>query len=289
LELSKEILNVSFKNLIPAISNRFGANADKIAIFLVLGKEASNNYNLICRIPQLMQELVARITEVITPEMTHTAQNDEKNFTPIFLRNFSITSGVVASSIFVVSAFGESLLAIWTDRQIEHFGVLCFMMSIYFGLEAYHSIITRGFYAFNKTHFLLPFTLWNSVITLLFSKALAKKFGLIGIAGMNVFIDVTQIIPLHWFAAKLVLRDVSAFELLKRSLKVIVPCLLVCIPIVWVTTTFHSKNISYFFVFLTPIVSLSVLASLIRLELIETTENFVKIMRKIPGVRLIVR
>jgi O-antigen/teichoic acid export membrane protein len=285
----KEILNASIRNFIPALSNRIGASGDKIAVKLVLGSEAMVNYTLICRIPQLMQELVGRITEVITPEMTHVAYNEKENFTPIFLRNFSITSGVVVSSVFVVSAFGESILSVWGGRQIENFGILCFIMAIYFGLESYHSVITKGFYSHNITHYLLPFTLWNSVITICCSKFLASRYGLMGIAGMNMFIDISQVVPLHWYAVKHLMPDSTLKEFLGRSMKVILPGILICVPIVWITTLYHAGILGWIGALSIPVVSLGLLAVYVRLGLVETTENFLKLMRKIPIMKQIIR
>ena len=106
-------------------------------------------------------------------------------------------------------------------EQIEGFGVLVFLMGIYYGLELHHSTITRVFFAQGKAHLMLPFTLWNSLVTLFATKFVALQFGILGAAWMNCIIDLAQIIPIHYYCHRFGVREISFGELLKISFGVI--------------------------------------------------------------------
>lgn len=217
----RDIVKMGLKSYIAGLSTRIGGTADKLIVESVLGRSALTIYNLACRIPQILLEAFGKITESITPEMTHVSTNEPHRLAEIFRRNFRFVGFVAAVGIIFIGGFGDVILKAWMSREIEGFGILVFLMSVYYGLELHHSTITRVFFAQGKAHLMLPFTLWNSIVTVTLTNYLATRFGLVGAAGMNCFIDVMQIIPIHYYCSKFGVKEISVGELLKISFGVI--------------------------------------------------------------------
>lgn len=218
---SREIVKTGLKSYVAGLSTRIGGTADKVIVFSVLGKEVLTVYNLACRIPQILLEAFGKIAESVTPEMTHVSANEPHRLAEIFRRNFRFIGFVAAVGIVFVGGFGDVILKAWMFKSYENFGILVFLMGIYYGLELHHSTITRVFFAQGKAHLMLPFTLWNSIITVAMTKFLATRFGLIGVASMNCFIDVAQIIPIHYYCTRYGVKDLTLGELLRITFSIL--------------------------------------------------------------------
>ncbi len=220
-ECNREIIRMGMKSYIAGLSTRIAGTADKVIVFNVLGREMSGIYSLACRIPQILLEAFGKIAESVTPEMTHVSANEPHKLAEIFRRNFKFIGFVAAVGIMFVSGFGDVIQRAWLNRQFEHFGLLVFLMGIYNGLELHHSTITRVFFAQGKPQMMLPFSMWNSVITLSMTGYLARRYGLIGPASMNCFIDVAQIVPIHYYCSKYGVPEISVREMLMLTLKIV--------------------------------------------------------------------
>lgn len=214
-ESCQEILRISLKSYVAGLSSRIAGTADKAIVGAVLSKEMLAIYNVACRIPQILLEAFGKIAESITPEMTHVSANEPHRLAAIFRRNFRFMGFIAAVGIIFISGFGNVIQQAWLSKHYDNFGLLVFLMGIYYGLELHHSTITRVFFAQGKPHLMLPFTLWNSGITLLCTKYLALQYGLIGVATMNCFIDVAQIVPIHYYCSRFGVKDISLGQLLK--------------------------------------------------------------------------
>ena len=216
-ECSRDIIKIGLKSYVAGLSTRIAGNVDKLIVFYVLGKELSGVYNLACRIPQILLEAFGKIAESVTPEMTHVSANEPHRLAEIFRRNFKFIGFVAGVGIMFVSGFGDVIQRAWLNQANPNFGVIVFLMGIYYGLELHHSTITRVFFAQGKPQMMLPFSLWNSVITVTATTFLTRKYGLLGPASMNCFIDVAQIIPIHYFCSKYGVKEISLSEMLKMT------------------------------------------------------------------------
>ncbi len=216
-----EISLMGLKSYVAGLSTRIGGNADKVIVASYLGEAVLAIYSTACRIPQILLEAFGKITESITPEMAHLAHNEPHRLADIFRRNFRFVGFVAGVGIVFVGGFGDVILRAWMAKEIPGFGLLVFLMGIYYGLELHHSTITRVFFAQGKAHLMLPFTLWNSIVTLCATKYLAVRFGILGAASMNCFIDLAQILPIHYYCQRYGVREVSLVELLRITAGVI--------------------------------------------------------------------
>jgi O-antigen/teichoic acid export membrane protein len=219
----KDIIQMGLRSYFAGLSTRIASIADKIFIFNVLGKDMSNVYNIACRIPQILLEAFGKIAESVTPEMAHVAENEPSKLADIFKRNFKFIGFVAAVGIMFVSGFGDVIQRVWLNKDWDNFATIVFIMGIYYGLELHHSTITRVFFAQGKPQLMLPFSLWNSVITLTMTSFLARRFGLLGPAAMNLFIDLAQIVPIHYYCSRYGVKEISTKELLKISFTILMP------------------------------------------------------------------
>jgi O-antigen/teichoic acid export membrane protein len=221
-KLAKEIIQLGLKSYVTDLSTRIGSTMDKLIIGAVLGKEILAIYNLACRIPQVLLETFSKLSTVMQPEMTHVAHNEPERFNAIFKRNFAFVGAIAVCGIVLTSGFGHVIGQAWMRKSYPDFGTIVFLMGVYYALEMHHSTITVGFFSKEKAHFMLPFTLWNSCITVACTKYFATHFGLTGVASMNLLIDLAQIIPIHWYATRYILNQdksnqVTVSELLKTT------------------------------------------------------------------------
>lgn len=215
MPLAKEILKIGLKSYVTDVSTRIGATFDRILIGTVWGKEMLAIYNLACRIPQVLLETFGKLGQAIQPEMTHVAHNEPEKFDSIFKRNFAFVGAVAVCTILLSSGFGHIIGQAWFRKSYEDLPIVVLFMGIYYTLEMLHSTITVGFFAKEKAQYMLPFTLWNSLVTVTCTVPVLKNFGLPGVAAMNLFIDVAQILPIHWYASKYILEKVTTRQLLR--------------------------------------------------------------------------
>jgi O-antigen/teichoic acid export membrane protein len=279
-ECCQEIVRMGLRSYFAGLSTRIASIADKIFIFNVLGKDLSNTYNIACRIPQILLEAFGKIAESVTPEMTHVASNEPHKLAEIFRRNFKFIGFVAAVGIMFVSGFGDVIQRAWLNKQWDHFAVIVFMMGIYNGLELHHSTITRVFFAQGKAQLMLPFSLWNSVITLTMTSFLAKRYGLLGPASMNLFIDVAQIIPIHYYCSRYGVKDISVSEMLKMTFTILVPgavCGLACLV---AFAQFTPGRWCYIAVLMIPFLCVLMAAAYKRVGLLEFPSGLEKMLRR---------
>ena len=188
---------------------------------------------------------------------------------------------VAAVGIIFVSGFGDVILRAWMSRTYDGFGVLVFLMGIYYGLELHHSTITRVFFAQGKPQLMLPFTLWNSIITVCATKYLALRFGLLGAASMNCFIDVAQIIPIHYYCSRYGVKELTLSTLLKITVSILG---IGTIAGLAVLLAFHNVSLgrgSYALVFAIPIFCVLLGAVYNRLGLIDLPNGIRKMLLKV--------
>ena len=280
-ECCRDIIHMGLKSYIAGLSTRIGGTVDKLIVGDVLGFGALTIYNLACRIPQILLEAFGKITESVTPEMTHVSANEPHRLAKIFLRNFKFIGFVAAVGIIFVSGFGDVILRAWMSRTYDGFGVLVFLMGIYYGLELHHSTITRVFFAQGKPQLMLPFTLWNSIITVCATKYLALRFGLLGAASMNCFIDVAQIIPIHYYCSRYGVKELTLSTLLKITVSILG---IGTIAGLAVLLAFHNVSLgrgSYALVFAIPIFCVLLGAVYNRLGLIDLPNGIRKMLLKV--------
>ncbi|RYG79241.1 lipopolysaccharide biosynthesis protein, partial [bacterium] len=215
--LAHEIFNVGWRVYLTNLSSKIGSTADKLIIEHVLGSAAVGLYNAAVRIPQVMLETFTRMSEAITPNMTAVAAHEPRAFSELLRRNALVVATVSATGIVAIGGLGTPLIQAWIKSSDPTAGLIVLLMALYYGLEQHFSTYTRGFFAQNKIAWMLPFTIWNTTITLLLTGPLARHVGLGGVAAMNLGIDLLQIVPITYVTVRVIAPDLAFRPLLLRS------------------------------------------------------------------------
>lgn len=281
----RDIISIGLKSYVAGLSTRIASTADKVIIFNFLGKEASTIYNLACRIPQILLEAFGKVAESVTPEMTHVSANEPEKLADIFRRNFKFIGFVAAVGIMFVSGFGDVIQRAWLNKHYENFGSIVFIMGVYYGLELHHSTITRVFFAQGRPQMMLPFSLWNTLVTVTMTKFLAVRYGLLGPASMNLFIDVAQIIPIHYYCSRHGVKEISTSEMLKMSAKILLPGAAFGLAALLILSRIEPGRWCYAAILLIPVLCVLLAALYMRLGLLDLPSGLEKMLRKFSIIR----
>ena len=276
----KNIIQFGLKSYVSGLSTRIASTADKVLVLHYLGKESFAIYSIACRIPQILLEAFGKIAESVTPEMTHASANEPHKLAEIFRRNFKFIGFVAAVGIMFVSGFGDVIQRAWLNKHYDNFGSIVFIMGIYYGLELHHSTITRVFFAQGKPQMMLPFSLWNTVITVSMTKFLVLRFGLLGPASMNLFIDIAQIIPIHYFCSKYGVKEISMKEMLKMTASIVGLGAIVGLIALLILSRIEPGRWCYAGVLAIPFLCVLLAAFYRRIGLLELPSGLEKMLRK---------
>ena len=217
--------------------------------------------------------------------MTHVSNNEPHKLAKIFRRNFKFIGFVASVGIIFVSGFGDVIQRAWLNKHFENFGVIVFIMGVYYGLELHHSTITRVFFAKGKPQLMLPFSLWNTLVTVSMTKVLALRFGLLGPASMNLFIDVAQIIPIHYYCSRYGVKEISLKEMLKMTATILAPGLLLGLGATVLFSHVQPGRWCYFGVLIIPVLCVLLAAVYLRAGLLDLPSGLEKLLRKVSLVK----
>ena len=217
---AKAIMSIGIRVFGGSFSTKIGQTFDTLIVGKVLGADAESYYTVARRIPQVLQELLTGITLSVVPEMTRKA-DDAEEFALLTRSNARVILTVGASCILVVGGFGTSVLMAWFHKDVPFGGAVCFVMSGYYTLELLYGAITRAFLAKNLMHFLIPFSWWNAAVTALATGPIGSRWGLPGVAFMNLGIDVVQFVPIILLTTKTTMPAVNPWMLMGRFLSVL--------------------------------------------------------------------
>ncbi len=215
--LAREVLGVGWRVYLTNLSSKIGSTVDKLIIEPVLGPGAMAVYNLAGRIPQVMLETFTRLSEAITPNMARVAEHEPALFGALLRKNVLTVTTVASAGIVAIGGLGTPLVQAWLRKSDPAAGLVVLLMALYYGLEQHFSTMTRGFYARNRILWMLPFTLWNTSVTLLLTAFFARRFGIVGVAGMNLGIDLVQIVPITWITVRVLAPDIAFRPFLLRT------------------------------------------------------------------------
>lgn len=216
-ELAREVFGVGWRVYVTNFSSRIGSTADKLIIEHVVGPDALAIYNTACRIPQVMLETFTRMSEAITPNMAAVAAHEPLAFSSLLRRNALVVATVASAGIIAFGGVGTPLFQALFRRSDPSVGLVVLLMALYYGLEQHYSTYTRGFFAQNKITWMIPFTVWNTTVTLLLTAPIARAYGLGGVAAMNLVIDLAQFVPITWITVRIVAPGLEVKPLLFRS------------------------------------------------------------------------
>ncbi|MEI7577113.1 MAG: lipopolysaccharide biosynthesis protein [Armatimonadota bacterium] len=287
LTVATDVLRVGLKSYPGNISGRVAGTVDRVILGSVAGMDLLTIYNIATKIPQSLAQIVGSATSMMVPEMVHAAQNEPETFRHILRRNVSFFSVLYACAMVVSSGFAVVILKAWLRIDYPGFAELSILLAIYYALEMNFSTITTAFYAFKQAHLLFPFALWNAIVTVAATGPMSKKYGLMGLGWMNAFIDVVQIVPIHWLLTRTVVRDDSMWWYIRRLVSAIGAATVIAVGISWALRAVPVGREAAAFVVLMPVSSLGAFVVATRLRLVELPNSVrEKLARRKLAVKL---
>lgn len=225
LDVAKEILGLSIRSYPGNVSGRIAGSIDKVLVG-VLNTEALTIYNVATRISFSLAQIFGAANGLAVPEMLNVATNEPARYGELLKRNLRFTTWLYGLSIIVTCAFGEVILKAWLNQEVPGFAWITMLMGIYWYLEMNFGLVTVSFFAFKRAHLMLPFALWNALVTTFGTTVIAKHFGLTGVASMNAVIDLVQIIPICLLLTRVILPEERSLYFIK----------VLCVPLIVITS-----------------------------------------------------
>lgn len=256
------IFHIGIRTLSGSFASRIGGSADKLIIGWILGPTQLAYYTYACRIPQVIQEMLTRITDSVVPEMTR-MRNNARVFSDLARRNSLIILTVGAPAILVVCGFGDSILRAWMRKEIPAGAPVCALMAGYFTIELLYGAITRTFLAKNTMHYLMGFAWFNALATMFLTGPFARRFGIVGGAHMNLGIDLVQLVPIIWLTTRVAATEVKMANLLVSVSLILGVSAAFCFGGYWLTTAGPLVGHPYAGVILAPLFAAGCLLTLV--------------------------
>lgn len=204
--VDRECLDASLKYgakmYVNKIAAAFANVADKLLTVPALGTEKLANYSAGGRIPETGFELLP-INQVVLQDFIHAKEQGAQAFAQAFERSTRIALAVGCCLILVPCSLGEPVLRLWLkDQFVAEMAPVMLFIGFYRALEVYYGSIGSALYGFGVPQRAAPYTIYNAVATAALAYPVAKSYGIVGLALVNVGIHSLQFLPLTYQASK---------------------------------------------------------------------------------------
>ena len=192
------------------VATAFQQGSDRLAIQHVLGNGALGQYSSGCRLPETANEVLP-LYSIAGPEMIQAREKGPEEFAQSVNHNLRMALLVAMVAIAIPCSFGPVFGRVWLGPNfIPEIGWVMALMGSYYAVGVYMSMSAHVILATGKAQQILPFTLFNASVTLFGSPYIAKHYGIVGVAVMNVSINVLLIVPLTWVTLRLAMAPSAA-------------------------------------------------------------------------------
>ena len=189
-------LNFGLRAMGNRIAAVFGNAADRVAIKGTLGEIEGQRYGNAARVSEAAYEILP-IAQIIGPDLIRSKELGQTAFDEAADRTTRTALGIGISLIAVPCAFAPAFLPIWLGPSfVSSMPLIMVLIGGYRMFELYFSTIGQIMYASGRPERAIPFTIYNGLVTGLASVPVAKTFGILGIAVMNLCIHLGQFLPL---------------------------------------------------------------------------------------------
>ena len=181
---------------------------DRIIITNVLGTQALTPYGVASRMPEAAQEALP-INYPLMPDLTRAHAEGEASFAKSVDKDTRIALMVGCGLILVPCAFADPVLRLWLhDKFSPDMPWIMLAIGLYRALEMFYSSLALAMIAHGSPQRVLPFTLYNAAMLLLFVGPVAKFEGIVGVAALRVAIHVLQFAPLVVFTRRWIAPEI---------------------------------------------------------------------------------
>lgn len=196
----RQIVSLGARTYPSTITTIVGNNADKVQVQRAGLSGSLASYSVGGRVPELIAQLLSPITSTVYPELTRLSGSDEPGFARAVERNVQFTLVLSACIILVPCGFSECILHTWLRHNLDVLpsGIVLVMplMAFYRALELVYGVITMAFFAKGIPQYMLPFSIFNSCVTIFGTVPMYRWQGVAGVGMMNALIDLIQLAPM---------------------------------------------------------------------------------------------
>lgn len=193
---AKEASIFGRKFLISKIAVAFAMGSDKLAIQNQLGAGALGAYSTGCRLPEAGSEVLP-LFSISGPEMIQAREKGPEAFAHSVNHNLRMALLVVVVALAIPCSFGSTFGRAWLGTHFApEIGWTMVLMGSYYAMAIFGGVAAQVIMATGKVEQVLPFTIFNGAVTLLASPFVAMRYGIVGVAVMNLGINLVQFVPL---------------------------------------------------------------------------------------------
>lgn len=154
------------------------------------------DYNFAIRPVEILIELLRGTVTALTPQMIRAVEESDVRAAEELRRNGLIMWTLGVMGVFLPAVVGDHFLKLWLKGAApENGGLLMALMGLYFALDLQYLSFGPLFYAKGTPHRLVKFAAFNAAVTLTLTLPLYHWIGLVGVAAMNVGINLLLYIP----------------------------------------------------------------------------------------------
>lgn len=217
---AKQVVSLGAKAYPNSITTVIGGNADRIQVKIAGIEGSLASYGIGSRVPEQLSQILAPISSTVYPEYTRLAHTDEAAFTESVERNVRFALVLSSSIVLVPCALSECILRTWLghDKFVSlPPGIVWVtpLMALYRTLELVYGSISGAFFAKGVPQYVLPFSVFNAVVTVVATVPMYRWQGIAGVGIMNALIDIVQLAPMiillkRFAIPRLSIREVAA-------------------------------------------------------------------------------
>jgi len=280
--IAKEFVRLGSKNYPSRVLGLMSTNGDTVMLKEGLNETASGHYSNCRRIPDGLGDINGQLRQAIQADLAAAHVHSPAKFADATDRYSRIMLGLSMAFLLVPCACGASFLAVWLGPKAYVNGALVVgLMGLYRSIELCYGTYGAAMTLSMKPQYLVWPVMWNGVCTVVFTVPMVRKFGIEGIAYMNVSIHLLQMAPLVWLMSKKIAPGLSFTRHIAGILSILGCGIAVSLLCYWLVHRPYFLAHPFVGLFLIPFGSALVLALIFGMKLAPLPDP---VVRRLAGV-----
>ena len=200
-------------------SAQFASGLDRLVLNGVVGQARLGVYDQAVRIPGVLGSTMP-LAQVFPAEIARVNMEGPKALKDAYWKVFPATLALLMAVLLIPSAFSESYLRLVFKSYDPVMATLFVLAGIDAAYAAYGSLFSVFANATGKPHITAPFVWFMLLGSALLAYPAATMFGLIGVAGARVLLQLTQFYVIEWATKKYLIPDLNLRLALTKKLTI---------------------------------------------------------------------
>lgn len=282
--VARDLAQVGRRSYAHRLVANMAGSTDKLIIGSFFGPMALTLYGIPARIPEVLKDVFAPIYTTTQPEITRALDKDPKHLEAVVERNSLLVLAISLAFITVPCSLGEPLIRFLFPGEFPNGGWVCTLIGLYKGAELYYSQLAIPPYAKGRPDWLVPFAASTFVISAGLTYAAYSRFGVLGVALVNVGIVVLQFFPYHWMIRNRILQGESLAHWYRKAGGIIGVSVCCCAVGLSIAGTRFLAQHAWTATLLAPCLALASLALMVKLRFCPKPTVVKKALNRLRGV-----